>query len=149
MGAAIETTRGARRWACVLVMLAGTGALADPLIVQNDRGGAIGERVIAVRQANAQHRRIELRGRICYSSCTLYLGADDLCISAQTTFGFHGPSRHGRALPQEEFEHWSQVMAAQYSAPLRDWFLKTARHRINGYYRLTGAQLIAMGYAAC
>lgn len=122
---------------------------AQIMIVQNDRGGSIAERVIAVRQANEHRTRIELRGRVCYSSCTLYLGADRLCINPDTVFGFHGPSRHGRALPDKEFEHWSRLMAAQYRAPLRDWFLQTARHRITGYYRLSGAQLIAMGYPGC
>jgi hypothetical protein len=122
---------------------------AATVIVQNDRGGAIGERLLSINRANANGTRFELRGRICYSSCTLYLGADHLCIDADTVFGFHGPSRHGHPLPPKEFEHWSQVMAAQYRAPLQDWFLRTARHRIMGYYRLKGAQLIAMGYPQC
>ncbi|SFR44641.1 hypothetical protein SAMN04488005_2054 [Yoonia tamlensis] len=135
-----------------LALLIGSAAMAQEagtLIIQNDRGGAIGARLIAIAQANSSRTRIELRGRICYSSCTLYLGADDICVSPDTVFGFHGPSRNGRPLPDAEFEHWSQIMAAQYRAPLRDWFLKTARHRITGYYRLTGAQLVAMGYAPC
>ncbi|MDO6588952.1 hypothetical protein DS901_13795 [Loktanella sp. D2R18] len=137
----------------IVVLVIGGGSVQAQdraaLIIQNDRGGAIGERLLAVAQANADRTRIELRGRICYSSCTLYLGADNLCISADTVFGFHGPSRHGRPLPPDEFEHWSQVMAAQYRVPLREWFLETARHRITGYYRLSGTQLINMGYAPC
>jgi hypothetical protein len=118
-------------------------------VIHNDRGGPIGERLLVITHANTNHTRIELRGRICYSSCTLYLGADDLCISPDTIFGFHGPSRHGRALPPNEFEHWSQLMAAQYRTPLRIWFLNSARHRITGYHRLTGTQLIEIGYPSC
>jgi hypothetical protein len=119
------------------------------VIIQNDRGGSIGDRLLAIDRANTSRTRIELRGRVCFSSCTLYLGADDVCLSADTVFGFHGPSRHGRALPPAEFEHWSHAMAAQYRVPLRDWFLSTARYRTTRYYRVTGTQLITIGYTPC
>lgn len=138
--------------AAVLVGMAAFGAQAQsraPLVVQNDRGGLIGARALEISDINAQDIRVELRGRICYSSCTLYLGADNVCLSEETVFGFHGPSQRGTALPQDRFEHWSNVMAAHYNAPLRDWFLSEARHRISGYYRVSGASLIALGYAAC
>lgn len=32
---------------------------------------------------------------------------------------------------------------------LRQWFLDTARHRTNGYYRISGQQLINMGIPSC
>lgn len=136
----------------MLMGMAGTGALAQnvaPLVVQNDRGGLIGARALEISDINARNIRVELRGRICYSSCTLYLGADQVCVNEDTVFGFHGPSQRGNALPQDRFEHWSAVMAAHYNAPLRDWFLSEARHRISGYHRVTGASLVALGYTAC
>lgn len=127
-----------------------TGAAqGQTVVIGNDRGGLIGARVIEVAQLNAQNRRVELRGRVCYSSCTLYLGADDLCISPHTTFGFHGPSRNGRPLQDRQFEHWSNVMARHYTPPLRDWFLRDARHQIGRIRRVSGARLIAMGYPPC
>ena len=138
--------------AVTLVLFGATcaaGQTIDVKVIGNDRGGLIGARVIEVAELNAHHRRVELRGRICYSSCTLYLGARDLCISPQTVFGFHGPSRHGAALDTGQFEHWSAVMARHYKPPLRNWFLGTARHQINRISRISGAQLIALGYPAC
>ncbi|WP_342076463.1 hypothetical protein [Yoonia sp. SS1-5] len=118
-------------------------------VIGNDRGGLIGARVREIAQINAEQARVELRGRICYSSCTLYLGADDVCVSANTTFGFHGPSRYGQPLPAERFEHWSDVMARHYQPALRNWFMQEGRHRIVGYYQLRGAQLIQLGYPSC
>lgn len=118
-------------------------------IVGNDRGGLIGARAIEIEAINAAAGRVELRGRICHSSCTMYLAVNDLCVSATTTFGFHGPSRNGTALPQSQFDHWSAVMARHYDTSLGNWFMREARHRTNGYYRITGAQLIARGYPAC
>ena len=125
------------------------GQTIDVKVIGNDRGGLIGARAIEVAELNTHHRRVELRGRVCYSSCTLYLGAQDLCISPQTVFGFHGPSRYGAPLDAGQFEHWSGVMARHYIPPLRNWFLDTARHRINQISRISGAQLIALGYPAC
>lgn len=127
---------------------AGT-ASADAKVVQNDRGGYVGKRAIEIADLNARQTRVELRGRICYSSCTMYLGADDLCVSPTTTFGFHGPSQNGRTLPAAQFDHWSNVMASHYTAPLRDWFMREGRHKTSGYFRVSGQQLIEMGYPAC
>ncbi len=131
---------------CAVQTVADTPAIR---VIQNDRGGFIGARAVEIAAINAKSTRIELRGRICYSSCTMYLGVDDVCVSPNTSFGFHGPSRHGRALPPSEFDHWSNVMANHYNAALKDWFLRDARHIISGYKRISGAQLIAMGYQTC
>lgn len=135
-----------------LTGMTGTSAISQSVpvqVIQNDRGGYIGARAIEIAEINRRSARIELRGRICYSSCTMYLGAENLCVSPETTFGFHGPSQQGAPLAPRQFEHWSDVMARHYKAPLRDWFMREARHRITGYYRVTGATLIAMGYPAC
>lgn len=118
-------------------------------IIGDDRGGYVGERTREIAALNAQKTRVELRGRICYSSCTLYLGADNLCVSPTTVFGFHGPSRHGQTLTHDQFEHWSAVMARHYLPSLRKWFMDKARHRLRGYHRLTGQSLIDLGYPAC
>ena len=134
------------------LIMGGAEAFAQPRevkIVGNDRGGLVGARAVEITALNARGGRVELRGRICYSSCTMYLGADDVCILPETTFGFHGPSRHGAVLNPSQFEHWSQVMAAHYQPPLHDWFLTTARYDINRIFRISGAQLIALGYTPC
>jgi hypothetical protein len=143
---------GRMLFAAMLLIINGQQAVSEAAtirVIQNDRGGYIGARAIEIAAINAESTRIELRGNVCYSSCTMYLGVDDLCVSPSTSFGFHGPSRHGRALPVSEFDHWSNVMAQHYNNALKDWFLQDARHTISGYRRISGTQLIAMGYPAC
>ncbi|MEJ6403690.1 hypothetical protein [Yoonia sp. 2307UL14-13] len=137
----------------LVAIILGVGpACADhPLtkVVRDDRGGYIGARAIEIAELNARSIRVELRGRVCLSSCTMYLGATRLCIDPRTSFGFHGPSRNGRPLPPEQFAHWSDIMARHYRPPLRTWFLDDARHQLRGYKRISGAQLVALGYPAC
>ncbi len=118
------------------------------LVVSNDRGGLVRQRATEIMALQKSGQPVELRGR-CLSTCTMYLSLTNVCVATQATFGFHGPSWYGVALSPAAFEHWSQVMARHYREPLRSWYLSTARHRINDYYRLSGADLIGMGYAAC
>ena len=142
---------------CGVMLMAFSGVLATPVIsqttpvqvIQNDRGGYVGARAVEIAEINQRRTRVELRGRVCYSSCTMYLGADDLCVSPTTTFGFHGPSRNGAPLSPRQFEHWSEVMAQHYHGALRDWFMREARYRITGFFRISGATLIDMGYPGC
>jgi hypothetical protein len=117
-------------------------------IVQSDRGGMIGQRSQQIRSFRAAGQRVELRGT-CLSACTMYLSLPNACVASNATFGFHGPTRNGQRLSQREFEHFSQVMADNYREPLRSWFLTKARHRTSGYYSLSGAELINMGYRGC
>ena len=133
------------------VLLAPTAAAAQTgsaIIVRSDRGGWLGQRSQQIRLLRASGQRVELRGT-CLSACTMYLSLPNVCITPSASFGFHGPSRGQRALPPAEFEHWSTVMANNYREPLRSWFLSEARYRITGYYELSGAELIRMGYPAC
>jgi hypothetical protein len=118
-------------------------------IIGNDRGGLVGERAQVVDSLRASGQRIEIRGTLCYSACTMYLGAGDVCVSPQTTFGFHGPSRNGTPLSPDRFEHWSLVMARYYNEPLRQWFMAEGRYAQQDVYRLSGQQLIDLGYAQC
>ncbi|SEN51128.1 hypothetical protein SAMN04488003_11931 [Loktanella fryxellensis] len=126
-----------------------TAAADQVIVVSNDRGGKIGARARMLEGMRASQSRIEIRGGVCYSACTMYLGMDNLCISPATVFGFHGPSRNGRALSPAEFEHWSQIMAQYYPAGLREWFLQTARYSVSRVLRVDGASLIRAGYASC
>ncbi len=120
-----------------------------PLIIRNDRGGPVGMRAREISALQQSNRHVELRGRVCLSSCTMYLALDRVCVSAATTFGFHGPSYYGRPLSSRDFEHWSQVIASHYPARLKRWYLETGRHRNSGYYRIKGRKLIEMGVAPC
>lgn len=118
-------------------------------IVMNDRGGVVSQRKAEIQKIAAAGGRVEIRGRVCLSSCTMYLGAPDVCVYPTTSFGFHGPSNHGRPLGSKQFEYWSKVIASFYPADLARWYMKTARYIDKGYYNLTGAQLIALGISAC
>ena len=124
-------------------------AQASAFIVRNDRGGIVGERVEEIRRLKATGQRVEIQGNICLSSCTMYLGAGDVCVNPDTRFGFHGPSYYGQPLAPEYFEYWSEVIAEYYPKPVRDWFMEKARHRLNGYYTIKGTELIRLGMRSC
>jgi hypothetical protein len=139
------------RWAAVVGCLVfGTAAASQQvLVIGNDMGGIIGSRADEVQRINAAGTRVEIRGDICLSSCTMYLGAGDVCVSPETDFGFHGPSFFGADLPPPEFEFWSRVIARHYNAPLREWFMREARYRQIRHYTVTGSELIRIGYPSC
>lgn len=161
---------GARLWICfgwliAVITLCATAPLAanaqdtvavalraapqPPLVIRNDRGGRVGVRAKEVAALRSSGRRVELRGRVCLSSCTMYLGLKGTCVEPSTVFGFHGPSYYGRALSKRDFEHWSHVIAAHYPAQLSAWYLRDGRHRRSGYHRIKGQTLIGMGIARC
>ncbi|MBL4812228.1 MAG: hypothetical protein JKX69_07725 [Rhodobacteraceae bacterium] len=119
------------------------------ITIGNDSGGAVGSRANEIAHIRASGQRVEITGAFCSSSCTLYLGAGDVCINPQTMFGFHGPSYSGAPMPADQFEHWSQLMARHYREPLRGWFLREARHDRMRLHWLPGTQLISMGYRRC
>ena len=119
------------------------------IVIGNDHGGGINTRARIVDQIRAARARVEIRGDICYSACTMYLGAGDVCVSPRTTFGFHGPTRNGRALDPAAAERWSAVMARYYPDPLRQWFMNTGRFSTTGVYQISGAEIMRYGYRAC
>ena len=118
-------------------------------VVNNDRGGTIRDRLRQIDTLRSTGQPIEIRGEICYSTCTMLLGLPQTCISPGTVFGFHGPSRSGRQLRSDEFEHYSQLIAQHYPQTLRDWYMKTGRRRIRGVHRIRGTEIIRMGVRAC
>lgn len=118
-------------------------------VVGNDRGGRLKVRLDEIQKLRGQGVRVEIRGAVCLSSCTLYLGAGDVCVASDTRFGFHGPYYRSRPISAERFEYWSRRMAEHYPPPLRDWFLTEARYVSNGYLSLSGAELIRLGVARC
>lgn len=97
-------------------------------VVGNDRGGVVGTRAIQIQRLKAAGRRVEIRGRICLSSCTMFLGAGNVCVHPDTRFGFHGPSYYGRPLLPSQFEYWSEVLASHYPEPVAQWYMSTGRH---------------------
>jgi len=132
-----------------LLLPAAASAQQAAIVIGNDRGGFVGARASEITGIRNLGSRVEIRGSICYSSCTMYLGAGDVCVAPNTAFGFHGPSDFGRPLSSERFDHWSEVMARHYREPLRSWFMSSARYESAGLVTLSGAQLIDMGYSRC
>ncbi|WP_425045985.1 hypothetical protein [Primorskyibacter sp. S87] len=120
-----------------------------PYVVGNDRGGYIKDRLYELRNLRASGQPVEIRGKVCYSTCTMLLGLPNTCISPNTEFGFHGPKLNGKPLPPDRFEYFSQVIAQYYPQPLRDWYMKTGRNRLHRAYKIKGKRIIAMGIRAC
>ncbi len=126
-----------------------SGARADVVIVGDDYGGVISARLEMLNTIRARGAQVEIRGKICASSCTLYLGLVETCILPQTQFGFHGPSNYGRPLPVADYERWSRIVAAQYPAVLRDWYMTTGRKTLVRMQIITGQTLIGLGLRQC
>lgn len=124
-------------------------AASQPYVVGNDRGGFVRDRLIELRNLRASGRRVEIRGNICYSTCTMLLGLPNTCISPNTKFGFHGPSKSGQRLSPAKFDFYSRVIAEHYPQKLNAWYMETGRNRINGVYKIRGSELIRMGVKAC
>ena len=140
----------ARLAALVGCRVFGTSAVGQQVIViGNDMGGIVGNRAAEIQRINATGARVEIRGDVCVSSCTMYLGVGDVCVSPDTDFSFHGPSFFGADLPPRDFDYWSQVIASHYNAPLRDWFMREARFRNFRPITLSGQELIRIGYPSC
>ena len=139
----------------VLAASLATAVIAAPVIAQqtlvigNDRGGLVGQRAQLIERLKRAGQRVEIRGSVCYSSCTMYLGAGNVCVDPRTSFGFHGPSRSGRPLPADQFDKWSRIMAQYYSPQLQQWFMTQARYSITTVTQISGRELIAMGYRTC
>ena len=139
---------------CVGLMMPVTATaqmtLADgTVVIGNDRGGVIRDRLIELRTLRASGQRVQIKGNICYSTCTMLIGLPQACVSPNTTFGFHGPSYYGRAMAPKDFDYVSRVMAHYYPEPLKKWFLEEGRNRIHGVYQISGTELIRMGVASC
>ncbi|MEL6957814.1 MAG: hypothetical protein AAGL89_02540 [Pseudomonadota bacterium] len=121
----------------------------EPLIINNDRGGLLRVRIAEIAALRDEDRPVEIRGRVCYSTCTLFLGLPNTCVLPTTTFGFHGPSNYGFPLDADTFNTASRIIATHYPPALRQWYLETGRYRINGLYRISGENIISLGVRAC
>jgi hypothetical protein len=118
------------------------------MIVTDDRGGSIMRRANEVKELQDRGVLVRIQGRVCLSSCTMYLGVKNVCVSPKTIFGFHGPSRNSKAISQVSFDYFSKVMAKDYPPAISKWFMEKARYKIaTDYYRVSGQELIRHGIA--
>lgn len=146
-----RTSRARQALLLCLALAAPAPALAQPAVrvVGDDRGGPLLARVVEISTLQASGTRVEIRGGVCHSACTMYLGAGDVCVDPATEFGFHGPSGREGPLDAQAFEQWSEIMARHYKPALRRWFLEQARHQSGTVLRLQGSELIRLGYPSC
>lgn len=122
-------------------------SIKRPYVVHTDYGGSVQARLSLIRTLRQSQRPVEVRGAKCLSSCTMLLGLPTTCVDPATVFGFHGPSRNGRPLDPSTFNHVSQVIALNYPAQLRPWYMSVARFSLTELHTLTGAELIKMNAA--
>lgn len=119
------------------------------IVINGDPGGSVRARHDEIEEINRLGQRVEIRRGTCMSSCTMFLGADNVCVSPQASFGFHGPYRFGEKLSQGEFDQWSRIIASYYPAAVRDWYMTKARYKTYTATRLSGAELIRLGVPRC
>jgi hypothetical protein len=121
------------------------------ILITHDLGGPVEERMRRIERMRARGEAVAIPYGRCISACTLYLGLPDTCVGPSAEFGFHGPSAGtaGLGLPPDEFYRISGAMAQFYPAPVREWFLTTARYTKLTYLRVSGAQLIELGVKQC
>ncbi|MGR3795599.1 hypothetical protein [Vannielia sp. SX4] len=122
---------------------------AGAVVIGSDRGGFIRARLAELQRIKARGQRVEIRGKVCFSTCTMFLGADDVCVSPETTFGFHGPVMAIGRLSPAQFESLSRLIASHYPPAIADWYMAEGRMRTNGLYRMKGEVLIRHGVEAC
>lgn len=119
------------------------------IVIRNDYGGSVRKRFNEIRNINQLRQKVEIRGSVCMSSCTMYLGVRNVCVSPNTTFGFHGPHRFGARLTSAEFNEWSNVIAVHYPKAVKTWYLQKARHQTYSVSRVKGSELIRLGVRRC
>ena len=94
--------------------------------VRWDAGGDTNTYVAHIDGLNRSGTQIELgmhggKG-YCASACTMYLGADNVCIWPNTHFEFHGAIPY----PGESASVQTARIASYYATPLRAWFYQKA-----------------------
>jgi hypothetical protein len=119
------------------------------IVINGDPGGSVRARYNEIEEINRLGQRIEIRRGACLSSCTMFLGADNVCVSPQASFGFHGPYRFGQKLTPEEFDQWSKFIASHYPPAIRHWYMTKARYKTYSPAHISGAELIRLGVQKC
>lgn len=120
----------------------------QPLVIRDDAGGRVDWRAEKIAKLRQSGQPVQLRGE-CMSACTMYLSLPQVCVAANATFGFHGPSFYGIPLNDYDFNYWSQVIAAHYPPAIAEWYMTEARFNTNRTRRIRGSELIKLGYPEC
>lgn len=120
------------------------------VLVGNHKGGYLYGIIADVKDINALSLPVRITGNYCLSSCTLFLGAHQVCVSQTTRFGFHKPGNYVgmKHLPPKIVWRAIRHVAEYYNAPLSAWWRSTASKSSTLTY-LSGSELIRMGYKPC
>lgn len=137
--------------ALAALFLMSVPAASKEIQVVDDPGGRIVDRMVQIEIANKTNAQFQIIGEYCHSSCTMLLGADDVCISPETMFGFHGPHRFKRAkMTVDEFDRQSASLSQYYPHPIRSWFMSKARFvGPDELLFVSGEHLIGLGIKEC
>ncbi len=137
--------------ALAALVLMSVPATSKELRIGNDPGGRIMDRMVQIEIANRTDVQFRIIGDYCNSSCTMLLGADDVCVSPETVFGFHGPRRLDRKqMATDEFDRKSVTLSSYYPGPVSTWFMTKARYAgPDELYFVSGEYLIGLGIKEC
>ncbi|MDX1742903.1 MAG: hypothetical protein R3186_04825 [Ruegeria sp.] len=137
--------------ALAALFLTSVPSASKDIQVGNDSGGRILDRLVQIEIANRTNTQFRITGDFCHSSCTMLLGADDVCISPNTVFGFHGPYRVNRSkMTKGEFDRKSASLSSYYPGPVRNWFMSKARYAgPSELFLVSGDYLIGLGVQEC
>ena len=137
--------------ALTALFLTSVSATSKEVQVGNDPGGRIVDRMVQIEIANRTKAQFQIVGDYCHSSCTMLLGADNVCVSPKTRFGFHGPHHVSkRKMSVDEFDKKSASLSSYYPRPVRNWFMAKARFAgPNELLFVSGEYLIGLGVKEC
>lgn len=122
-----------------------TAGKAEILEIKNDRGGKLRDQAHRLQRLRQTGQPVWIVGDVCYSTCTMYLGLPQTCVSPRTQFGFHAPTEYGRRLDPATFETASRIIMSHYPPVLHDWYMAYGRHQMRGVLKISGADLIRIG----
>jgi hypothetical protein len=116
---------------------------AQAFVIEDSPGGFVDEFAIA-----AQTREpIEIVGR-CASACTMLLGARHVCVTPESSFGFHAAFTDLRDPVRTRSEKGTRKLMSFYPKPLRRLIAKRGGLTSQLMW-LSGANLIALGVKQC
>lgn len=119
------------------------------IVVRNDPGGLVLPRIREIEEINRARAPVRISGQDCASSCTLYLGARQVCTEPGVLFRFHGPSAKGRPLDPEYHDRIVKIMARHYPDRIRQWFLNGPSEETAGTINLSAAEVHRHGIPYC
>jgi len=99
--------------------------------ISHDDGGWIPSYQETIARLNQQGKLVVLDG-YCASACTMFLGADNVCIMPDTQFEFHGSlSWDGKGK-----DYWDNELSKYYPTELRRWFYESNAYKLQGLARI-------------